>query len=108
MGEGQVQPDLSGDQLRLFTKRLLTDLRALESMLAEGMIESEVRRIGAEQEFCLVDSNFRPSALGTEVLAAIDDPHFTTELALYTLEANLDPVALSGRALACCMSSSTR
>lgn len=99
MGDHVVQQQATAHERRVLAARLLDDLLALEQMHHRGMIERGIRRIGAEQEFCLVDSNFRPSALGTEVLAAIDDPHFTTELALYTLEANLDPVALSGRAL---------
>ena len=37
-------------QRRLFVKRMLEDVRALERMLADGWIESGVRRIGAEQE----------------------------------------------------------
>ena len=99
MGEHQVQQDLSGDQLRLFTKRLLTDLRALESMLADRMIESNVRRIGAEQEFFLVGDGWRPACLAMEILEDIDDPHFTTELGKFNLEANLDPLMFGGECL---------
>ncbi len=99
MGEHQVRQDLSGDQLRLFTKRLLTDLRALESMLADGMIESKVRRIGAEQEFFLVGDGWRPACLSMEILEDIDDPHFTTELGKFNLEANLDPLVFGGECL---------
>jgi hypothetical protein len=53
MGEHRVQSDITGEQLRLFMKSLLTDLQALETMLRDGMIESGVRRIGAEQELFL-------------------------------------------------------
>lgn len=93
MGKHQVQQDVSGEQLRLFTKRLLTDLRALETMLENGMIESEVRRIGAEQELFLVGEGWRPASLAVEVLEEIDDPHFTTELGKFNLEMNLEPLS---------------
>ena len=99
MGEQQVQPDISGEQLRLFMKSLLNDLRAFETMLDEGMIESDVRRIGAEQEFFLVDDGWRPAGLALEVLEEIDDPHFTTELGKFNLEVNLDPLAFGGDCL---------
>ncbi|GAA4844506.1 CBS domain-containing protein [Algivirga pacifica] len=79
-----------------FTRHLLEDLQALERMLSEGLIEEGVRRIGAEQEFCLTKSDFRPSLKAPEILKAIDDPHFTTELAKFNLEINLDPLPLEG------------
>ena len=99
MGEQQVQPDISGEQLRLFMKSLLNDLRAFETMLEEGMIESDVRRIGAEQEFFLVDDGWRPASLALEVLDEIDDSHFTTELGKFNLEVNLDPLDFGGDCL---------
>ena len=36
-------------------RAILADLRALERMLDEGMFETGVRRIGAEQEMFLID-----------------------------------------------------
>lgn len=95
MGEHNLYESTPEDRLD-FAARLLNDLRAIELMQQRGLFESGVRRIGAEQEFCLVDSNYRPSVRGPEILAAIDEPHFTTELARYTLEINLDPIELNG------------
>ena len=74
----------------------MTDLRALEQMIDQGVFERDNPRIGAEQEMFLVGPSFRPAPAALEVLAALDDPHFTTELALFNLECNLDPVAFSG------------
>ena len=48
MGQQQVDNYTDPAQLRVFMKSLLNDLRALERMLDEGMIESGARRIGAE------------------------------------------------------------
>ena len=66
-------------------------------MLREGWIEEGVRRIGAEQEMFLVGEDWRPASLATRVLDRLGGPPFTTELALFNLEANLDPLHLSGR-----------
>ena len=46
MGQ-EVAPDLGAEAIRGFTKTLLEDLRALERIVAEGMIESSVQRMGA-------------------------------------------------------------
>ena len=50
--------ELLGDERRRFMRALLTDLRALERMLAEGMFERGVARIGSEQEMFLVDRSY--------------------------------------------------
>lgn len=99
MGEHQVQDDITGEELRLFMRNLLDDLRALARMIEDGWIESGVRRIGAEQEMFLVGAGWRPAPIATEVLDVIDDPHFTTELARFNLEANLDPLVFGGDCL---------
>ncbi|PWG73716.1 hypothetical protein DF186_21615, partial [Enterococcus hirae] len=77
--------------LRTFTRALLEDVQALEQMLAEGIIESGIRRIGAEQEMFLVDQTMRPARTALAILEELDDDHFKTELALFNLELNLDP-----------------
>jgi CBS domain-containing protein len=99
MGEQKVQDRSDGEELRIFSRKLLSDLRALEKMLEQGLFETEIRRIGAEQEMFLVDQDWRPSLQALEVLERLDDPHFTTELGRFNLECNLDPVRLGGAAL---------
>lgn len=96
MGEHNVEP-LDERKLREFTLALLADLRALAFMLEEGRIESGVRRIGAEQEMFLVDRSLRPAPLALEVLERANDSRLITEIAQFNLEANLTPVALTGR-----------
>ena len=99
MGEQQLSARLEGESHRSFVGSLLRDLRAMEMMIERGLFEHDVRRIGAEQEMFLVDDSRRPACRAMEILAEIDDPHFTTELALFNLEVNLDPVVLHGQAL---------
>ncbi|MBT8205398.1 MAG: CBS domain-containing protein, partial [Eudoraea sp.] len=52
--------------------------------------------VGAEQEFCLVNEVWNPTNKADEVLAEINDDHFTNELTRYNLEINLDPQVLEG------------
>jgi len=99
MGEQSVQDSFDAEKLRLFTRKVLRDLRAIEQMLDEGLFESGVSRIGAEQEMFLADADWRPSLLAMEILERINDPHFTTELGRFNLECNLDPIGLRGKAL---------
>lgn len=87
------------EQLRLFTRHLLRDVQALEQMLDSGAIEADVRRVGVEQEMFLVDQNWQPTPKAREVLDRIDDPRVTHELALFNLEANLDPLRFDGDCL---------
>ncbi len=98
MGQQEVR-ELDSRNLRIFTQKLLADLRALEVMLRQGMFESGVRRIGVEQELFLIDRNFRPAPVVLEALAEIADPHFTTEVARFNLEFNTDPIEFSGDCL---------
>ena len=57
MGDKQVTSEYDETQMRAFTKGALNDLQALEMMIGDGLIEEDVRRIGAEQEMFLVDSS---------------------------------------------------
>lgn len=79
------------DSLRELSRNLLIDLRALETMLRQGMIESEAWRIGAEQEVFLVDGDGSPSPAAPEVLRDLDDERFTPEIGRFNLEINLEP-----------------
>ena len=96
MGEHIVEQDLDERKLHAFTQALLADLRALAFMLEQGVIQSGVRRIGAEQELFIVDRNLRPAPLAMEVLARAADGRLTTEIARFNLEANLTPRELTG------------
>ena len=91
-----VVPQRSPEAIRTFTRALLRDLQALERLLADGMIETGIRRFGAEQELFLVNEAWRPAPVAVEVLEDLNDDPFTTELARFNLEANLSPRVLEG------------
>jgi CBS domain-containing protein len=96
----KVEGELDGEGRRHLTRSLLTDMRAMERMLAEGMFETGPVRIGAEQELFLVDRTFHPTPGALKVLERAKDPHFTTELGLFNLEMNADPQLFTGDGLA--------
>ncbi|TXG37210.1 CBS domain-containing protein [Seonamhaeicola maritimus] len=75
---------------------LLNDIKALDLIIERGLIEEGPLRIGAEQEFCLVNDHFLPENKSLEILDDINDDHFTTEISNYNLEINLDAHNLGG------------
>ncbi|MCG8606678.1 glutamate-cysteine ligase family protein, partial [bacterium] len=99
MGQQAIENISDSKQIRLFEKALLNDVQALEQMIENGMIESDVRRIGAEQELFLVDEAFQPSPQSVDILSEIQDDRFTTELGSFNLEFNLEPMKCEGDCL---------
>lgn len=99
MGTQDVRTDQDAEELRRFTKKLLGELRAFEALLDAEAFETGISRIGAEQEMFLVDPRWRPAPRSLEVLEALDDPRYTTELALFNMECNLDPLPMEGDCL---------
>lgn len=77
-----------------YIHQLTKDIEALDIMIAKGLIEKLPIRIGAEQEFCIVDNAYLPKDNALDILKAINDKHFTTEIGNFNLEINLDPFEL--------------
>ncbi|MFQ5689753.1 MAG: glutamate-cysteine ligase family protein [Gemmatimonadota bacterium] len=99
MGQLDVRRTEDPEGIRAFTRRLLNDVRALELLLDSDLIESGVRRIGAEQEMFLVDQAWRAAPVALEVLEELDDPRFAPELGLFNLEFNTSPCLFQDRCL---------
>ncbi len=98
MGEQSVKSISDLRQRANFLRHILTDIDAFDRMVSERLFETGIQRIGAEQEFCITNRNWEPEDASAELLEALNDPHFTTELAKYNLELNLDPVELKADA----------
>jgi CBS domain-containing protein len=94
MGYQSVKAIESLSERKDFLYHLLNDVKALDLMIERDLFEKRKYRIGAEQELCLIDKNFRPSNNALKILKKIRDPHYTTELALFNLEINMDPIRL--------------
>jgi len=102
MGEQKVSIVKDQSQMRKFMRLLLNDVKAIEFMLENDWFESDVTRIGAEQELCLVDAKtFKPAPLDDGGLDKVVDAFdwLETELARFNLETNLTPRVFEGSCL---------
>jgi FOG: CBS domain len=102
MGVQKVNTVESKNEMQHFVRNLLGDVQAFEYMLQNDWFESDITRIGAEQEMCLVDNKtLKPACINMEVLAKLGDdkPWCVTELAKFNLETNLSPREFSGSCL---------
>ena len=100
MGLQDVSKSESKAELRRFTRHIMQDMRALEYMLDNDMFETDIQRIGAEQELFLVDRNAQPAPMAEEILALSKDPRVVNELTRFNLEINLDPLEFTGTCFA--------
>jgi CBS domain-containing protein len=99
MGAEKVTIIKDKEQRLKATAHLLKDLKALEVMLQRGMFETDVQRIGAEQEISLVGMDWKPAPVLMQLLEEINDDRFTTEFAQFNMEVNLDPIVFKGDCL---------
>ncbi|MBK7408605.1 MAG: CBS domain-containing protein [Saprospirales bacterium] len=101
MGEQKVSLVEDQQQMERFVRYLLNDVKALEYMLENDWFESDITRIGAEQEMCLVfNKSQKPAPIAVEALEKMQDFNWVdTELARFNLEINLDPREFAGSCL---------
>ncbi|MGO8884764.1 MAG: glutamate--cysteine ligase [Streptosporangiaceae bacterium] len=90
---------VSQQDRRAYREKVRQCLDVFARMLAELRFDSEPRQVGLEIEVDLVDDQGRPSMSNTEVLGAIADPSWATELGQFNIEINVPPRPLSGDAL---------
>jgi hypothetical protein len=97
MGEERVHLASSGSKVQMqhFAKQLIADVGALEYMLNNNWIESDIKRIGAEQEMCLINKFYKPACTAMDILNDFHPDWLTTELAQFNLEINLSPQVFS-------------
>lgn len=96
MGSQQVAADETPEARRCFQRRLLRDLDALQRMIDEGLFDTGPRRIGAEQELCLIDERGAPASVAIKLQDRLGDERVVPELARFNLEINGSPRVLSG------------
>ncbi len=100
MGSEKVSIIQDGITRQQAMQHILQDLAAFEKMLEEGLFETDVQRIGAEQELHFAGKSWQASPVAMQILEELkDDPRFTTELAKFNLEINLDPILFTGECL---------
>jgi gamma-glutamyl:cysteine ligase YbdK (ATP-grasp superfamily) len=91
---------ITGEDRRTYRAKLARSLDVFARMLHERMFTSEPALVGQEIELNLVDSVGAPSMRNADVLAAIADPAWATEVGQFNLEINVPPRQLEGDAVA--------
>ena len=84
---------------KVFVKNLIDDIEALNKMVDADLFERTPVRLGVEQELCLIDYSLRPLMKNIELIDELKDARYTTELAKFNLEINLDPIVFKGKCL---------
>ncbi|MBZ5733712.1 glutamate--cysteine ligase [Nocardioides sp. TRM66260-LWL] len=100
MGEEIEAQRFTGADRTRHREKIRACLAVLGQMLADGRFDAARPMVGLELELNLVDGDERPSLRGADVLAALDDDAFQTELGRFNLEVNLPPARLDEGALA--------
>ncbi|MCX6487159.1 MAG: glutamate--cysteine ligase, partial [Mycobacterium sp.] len=97
MGEEVAHAAYSRQQRQEYRQKVQLCLDVFETMLAESSFDFDHPLTGMEIECNLVDADYQPAMSNQEVLAAIADPAYQTELGAYNIEFNVPPRPLPGR-----------
>src|SRR5919205_4585864 len=95
MGEKVQAKVFSREDRQRYRTKVRASLDVFARMLAEARFESEQRSIGLEIELNLTDEAGEPALKNAQVLEAIADPAFQTELGQFNVEINIPPRLLS-------------
>src|SRR5580693_7777966 len=96
-----IQPiKISGEDRRQYRDKLQRSLEVFARMLREHLFDAEPATVGLEIELNLVDDHGAPSMQNADVLDAIADPAWATELGQFNLEINVPPRPLAGPSVA--------
>jgi gamma-glutamyl:cysteine ligase YbdK (ATP-grasp superfamily) len=99
MGRDVPAMVISQADRRAYREKVRHCLDVLARMLRESRFETEPRQVGLEIELNLVDPGGWPSMKNADVLGAIADPAWATELGQFNLEINVPPRPLAGTAM---------
>jgi hypothetical protein len=84
----------SHEDRRRYRDKVRRCLDALARMLGEDRFEGEQDKVGLEIELNLVDPDCDPAMKNTEVLAAVADAAWFTEIGQFNVEINIEPMPL--------------
>jgi len=98
---GRDVPSISVSQQdrHTYREKVRCCLDVFARMLREARFDCETRQVGLEIELHLVDEAGQPSMKNAQVLGAMADPNWATELGQFNLEINVPPRLLVGDAL---------
>ena len=95
MGEEVEQQAFSREDRTRYRAKVRACLDVFERMLSEARFDYEAPATGLEIELNLVDDRDEPALRNYEVLEALGDPDFQTELGRFNLEINVAPKRLA-------------
>jgi gamma-glutamyl:cysteine ligase YbdK (ATP-grasp superfamily) len=98
MGRDVPAISVSQHDRRAYREKVRQCLDVLARMLRESRFENEAAQLGLEIELDLVDEAARPAMRNSQVLSAISDPSWASELGRFNLEINVPPRPLVGDA----------
>ncbi len=94
MGEEVEQQKFTREQRTHYRAKVRQCLDVLERMLSQSYFDAEAPAVGLEIELNLVDGDEEPALRNAEVLDAVGNPDFQTELGKFNLEINVAPQQL--------------
>jgi gamma-glutamyl:cysteine ligase YbdK (ATP-grasp superfamily) len=99
MGRDIQAIKVSGEDRRVYGDKLGRSLDVLARMLRDRMFEDSPSQVGLEIELDLVGAQMAPSMRSAQVLDAVIDPAWGTELGQFNVEINVPPRQLAGDVL---------
>ena len=100
MGEEVERQEFSREDRARYRQKVRRCLDVFAAMLRESRFDFERPLTGLEIELNLVDERGDPAMRNAEVLDAIADPAFQTELGQFNIEVNVAPRRLAGAGIA--------
>src|SRR3954452_22313948 len=91
MGEEVEQQEFSGADRTRYREKVRRNLDVFARMLAEARFDADDPMTGLEIELNLIDERAEPALKNAEVLEAIANPEFQTELGQFNIEINASP-----------------
>jgi hypothetical protein len=91
MGQEVDLTQFTREDRKRYRAKVRTGLDVLARMLTESRFDFERPMAGLEIELNLVDERWEPAMRNAEVLEAIADPQFQTELGRFNIEINVAP-----------------
>jgi hypothetical protein len=98
VGEEVAAPSYTREERQRYREKVRQNLDVLAQMVSEARLEPGSDTTGMEVELNLIDEDCQPRFANAQVLEAIADPGYQTELARYNIELNVPPAPLSGDA----------
>ena len=95
MGAEVDTTEFTREDRKRYRDKVRKGLDVLARMLTESRFDFERPMAGLEIELNLVDMDCQPAMRNAEVLAAIADPSFQTELGRFNIEINVEPRRLA-------------